>query len=150
MVAEPVGAGAGRTGGANALGEAIFGHGEGGGVPAELTERGVVLVVHDESGLSGPDRPIQLLTNWRRWGADESLAMRRREDGAWEIRLPRRPEGILEAFAFRFALGPGGRPEVDASGEVVGERRLPRVQAEEAAGAEPLVYEFRARGFGPD
>jgi len=144
MVAEPVGAGAGRTGGANALGEALFGRdASGSGIPAERAARGVVLVVHDESGMASEARPLLLVTSWTGW--TEPQAMRPRGDGAWEVRLASAPDD--RPLAFRFELGPGRAPEVDAAGEPMGERRLPRVSREAAEGPEPLVYEFRVRDF---
>lgn len=150
MVAEPVGAGAGRTGGANALGERLFGGGGSGdlGIPADQTARGVVLVVRDGSGLAGPERPILMVTNHGGWRVGDALRLERREDGAWEIRVPAPEAGENDALAFRFVLGPTGLPEVDESAEPVGERRLPRISEEQAVGEEPLRYEFVVRGFG--
>ncbi|MBK7404348.1 MAG: hypothetical protein IPJ41_06845 [Phycisphaerales bacterium] len=148
MVAEPVGAGAGRTGGANALGERLFGGSGDLGIPADQTARGAVLVVHDGSGRAGPDRPLLLLTNHEGWRLADALTLTQREDGAWEIRLPPPRAGENDALAFRFVLGPEGLPEVDESAEPVGERRLPRISQEQAVGEVPLRYEFAVRGFG--
>lgn len=148
MVAEPVGAGAGATGGANALGQALFGPAEERStVPAEQAPRGVVLVVRDQTGLAGPDRPLYLTTSRSGWEVRQDLRLRPRGDGAWEIRLPPHDPEATEPLTFRFVLGPGAAAEVDDAGEPVGARRLPRVSPAEAAGEEPLVYEFTVRAF---
>lgn len=156
MVAEPVGAGAGDSGGANAVGESLFGSGDAfRGIPAEQTARGAVLVVHDASGVAGEDRPVLVLTNHGRWAVDQALAMTLREDGAWELRLPAPVAGEPEALAFRFGVaggeaGGGVLFERGEAGGSVGARRLPRVKEAEAVGDEPLVFEFVVRGFGSE
>jgi hypothetical protein len=152
MVAEPVGAGAGKTGGANALGESMFGAGGSGeiGIPAERAARGVVLVVRDESGLAGEQRPLHLVTNHEGWAVSDDLRLARRGDGTWEIRVPRPGPGQTEPLAFRFVLGEQGLSELDEGGEPVGPRRLPRVGDAEAVGEEPLVYHFSVRAFAPE
>jgi len=149
MVAEPVGAGAGGTGGANALGEAMFGAGGSGetGIPAEQAARGVVLVVRDGSGLAREDRPLYLVTNHGGWESAHALPLTLGEDGVWQIRLPPPEPGRTDPLAFRFVLGLEASPELDDAGEPVGERRLPRVSERDAEGAEPLVYDFVARAF---
>lgn len=148
MMAEPVGAGAGDAGGANALGELLFGSGEvGRGIPAEQTARGALIVVRDETGLAGAQRPIYLLTNHDGWEVHEPMRLRPRDDGAWEIAAPVPEDGATEALAFRFVLGDTGLGEIDPSGEPVGPRRLPRIREADAEGEGPFVYEFILRGF---
>jgi hypothetical protein len=155
MSAEPVGAGAGDSGGANAVGESLFGAGGGRegafrGIPAEQTARGAVLVVRDASGVAGEGRPVLVLTNHGRWEVSAALTMTHRDDALWEVRLPAPTAAEPEPLAFRFAvLGDDGRPRwaSDEAGEPVGERRLPRVSEAEALGDRPLVYEFVV-GFG--
>ena len=157
MVAEPVGAGAGRTGGANAIGQSLFGTGDSGdlGIPAERAARGVELIVRDESGLASPDRPILLLTNRTAFATASALPFVQRATGEWVLRLPT-PDtetGQSEPLAFRFALadGAGGlRPAIDDEGTVTGARRLPRVTEDEAIADTPLRYEFRVLGFAEE
>lgn len=60
MVAEPVGAGAGQTGGANAIGELISEHRAG---------AKVVIVVDDRTGSATPDRPLLLSALGTGWEA---------------------------------------------------------------------------------
>ncbi len=152
MVAEPVGAGAGTTGGANAIGEALFGSGEAGrGIPAEQTARGAVLVVRDAGGVAGAERPIVLLTNHGRWEVEAGQPLTLRDDGSWAIAIPPPRPGQTEAMAFRFVMfDTQGTPlaELDAGGKPMGPRRLPRIPEKEAVGEEPLVYRFEVRGFG--
>ena len=143
MHAPPIGAGAGETGGANALGEAMFGSGVR-GIPAEQLARGVVLVVRDASGRAGAASPIRIVTNEGLWRLDRALAMEWREDGSWEAQLPPGERGRVP-LEFRFVLGDGMR-EVDPSGAPVGARRLPLVEDDGVEGA--LVFEFEVAGFG--
>ncbi len=151
MVAEPYGAGAGDTGGANAIGEALFGSGDAvRDIPAEMTARGAVLVVRDASSLASIDRPIVLLTNHTNWQPEAAHPLTLRDDGSWFIAIPPPVPGQTEAMAFRFVvLDAQGDPhaELDAGGEPMGPRRLPRVHEDEAVGEEPLVYEFVVGGF---
>ncbi|VAX41386.1 hypothetical protein MNBD_PLANCTO03-2037 [hydrothermal vent metagenome] len=151
MVAEPVGAGAGDTGGANAIGRSLFGSGDAGrSIPAEQTARGAVLVVRDAGGVANAERPIVLLTNHGRWEAAGAEPLVLGADGLWSIALPPPGPGQTEPMAFRFAVLDGGETlvELDTAGEPMGERRLPRVNEDEAVGEEPLVYEFVVVGFG--
>lgn len=156
MVAEPVGAGAGQTGGANAIGQSLFGTGDSGdlGIPAERTARGVELLVRDESGLASSDRPVVLLTNRDGFAAANALPFSQQQDGTWILRLPTPAAGTgaeqSEPLAFRLGLaGDGGtvRLAIDDEGSVTGARRLPRVPEDEAIGQTPLRYEFRVSGF---
>jgi hypothetical protein len=152
MMAEPVGAGAGNSGGANAVGESLFGTGQAvRGIPAEQTARGAALVVMDASGRSDGGHPVVVLTNHGQWSAGAGLRMELRGDGSWYLRLPAPVAGEPEALAFRFVvLGEGGAVlrELDEAGEPVGERRLPRVPEGEAVGDGALEYRFRVGRFG--
>lgn len=157
MVAEPVGAGAGQTGGANAIGQSLFGTGDSGdlGIPAERTARGVELVVRDASGLARTDRPIVLLTNRDGFAASGALPFVQRAAGEWVLRLPAPAAEAeqSEPLAFRLGLGSSGgtvRLAIDEEGAITGARRLPRVPEDEAIGATPLRYEFRVTGFAED
>ena len=151
MVAEPVGAGAGDTGGANAIGRSLFGSGEATrSIPAEQTARGAMLVVRDASNLASVERPIVLLTNHGRWEVAEAWPLVPGADRSWSIALPPPVAGQAEPLAFRFAILTGEEllAELDTAGEPMGPRRLPRVNEDEAVGEEPLVYEFVVVGFG--
>lgn len=153
MVAEPVGAGAGRTGGANALGQSLFGTGDSGdlGIPAEATARGAELLVHDATGRADAQHPILLLTNHDSFDLSKALPLSLRDDGQWILRLPPPRAGRDEPLAFRFVLGQRdgtALPERSLDGEVTGARRLPRVSEDEAIGETPLRYRFVIRAFG--
>lgn len=152
MVAEPVGAGAGDSGGANAIGEALFGHGDTTvRIPAEETARGAALIVRDASGRADGAHPIVVLTNHGQWSPQRGLRMERRADSLWYLRLPPPEAGDPDPLAFRFViLGDAGEAlrEFDDEGEPVGDRRLPRVTEEEAVGETPLEYTFTVQRFG--
>lgn len=154
MVAEPVGAGAGTTGGANAIGQSIFGDGTAESrVPAERTARGVELLVLDRTGLASPDRPIVLLTNHTGFDAGHALPLTLADGGLWTLRLPEpqsaRQQGERLAFRFGLLLSDGVvLPERGEDGEIIGARRLPRVTEREAIADTPLRYEFVVRVFG--
>jgi hypothetical protein len=153
MSAAPVGAGAGRSGGANAIGEAIFGESDAErGVPAERTPRGVVVLVEDRTGISSPDRPVVLFRNWERFAPEAAIPMERAGEGLWRLRLPPPGPGQNEPLAFRLGV-PGEVPgeyllELDPSGTPTGARRLPRVPDDLASGETPLEYTFVVRSFG--
>src|SRR3954462_1648516 len=73
MNAPPVGAGAGQTGGANAIGEYLA-HGSakprpapGTMVPPESLAQGFTLLVTDETKLAGPASPMYLAGNVNNW-----------------------------------------------------------------------------------
>ena len=157
MVAEPVGAGAGQTGGANAIGQLISGTGDPDrGIPAERAPRGVELLVRDETGLATPDRPIVLLTNHDRFDAASAVPFVQQDTGEWLLRLPP-PEtntGQEQPLAFRIGLRTADSMvmlEQGADRSRAGVRRLPRVTEQEAVADSPLRYRFVVRSFAePD
>lgn len=61
MVAEPVGAGAGQTGGANAIGELLSEH---------RARAKVVVIVEDRTGLATEDRPLLIGTSGSEWAGE--------------------------------------------------------------------------------
>ncbi|MDQ7012690.1 MAG: hypothetical protein Q9O74_02200 [Planctomycetota bacterium] len=157
MVAEPIGAGAGQTGGANAIGQLIFGTGDPDrGIPAERAPRGVELVVRDETGLATTNRPILLLTNHDRFDVASAVPFVLQDTGEWLLHLPP-PEsepGQEQTLAFRIGLRTIDglvMLEQGADGRPAGVRRLPRVTEQEAVGDSPLRYRFVVRSFAePD
>ena len=113
MSAEPVGAGAGDTGGANALGEALFGtHHPTLGTPAELTARGVVLVGEDLTHRATAENPIYLVSNRTNWRVDPSWKLTQNDAGDWQIRVPAPEPGQTEALSFGFVLARDGLPNL--------------------------------------
>ncbi|MCL4741039.1 MAG: hypothetical protein KJZ54_02445 [Phycisphaerales bacterium] len=141
LAAPPVGAGAGQTGGANALGEYLAGRTR--LVPAESLPGGVAIVLHDASGQSSESRPVFIVID-----DAEPLRMARRADGAWVALLEQRT--VPGRAALRFVLGEEHAPEIDGDGREVGPRRLPMTDpAARPPGAEPPTIEFTAAGFGP-
>ncbi len=149
MSAEPVGAGAGDTGGANALGESLFGtHHASLGIPADMTARGAVLLVKDRSGLASEDQPIYVISNRTNWQIDPAWKMTFDPDhGMWTFRVPAPQPGQTEPLSFGFVLGDQGRVEIGSDGQRAGHRRLLRVSEKEAVGDTPLEYTMVVNGF---
>ncbi len=141
LAAPPVGAGAGQTGGANALGEYLAGRSR--LVPAESLPGGVAIVLHDASGQSSESRPVFIIID-----DAEPRRMARRADGAWIALLEQRTEPGRAAL--RFALGEEHAPELDAEARELGPRRLPLTDpTARPPGSEPPTFEFTAAAFEP-
>lgn len=175
MVAEPVGAGAGDTGGANALGEylsrrakkkmdeatilaesgvraaeAAYEH-ELATQPARMVapeslEQGFILLVDDRTDTASADLPIYLASNHSGWNAgNPGLVLSARSDMRWQIILPK--PSSAEPMQFKFTLGSWDLVEVDGDGEDVGNRSLPRVDASKLKPGEKPIIELAIEGF---
>lgn len=153
MVAEPIGAGAGQTGGANAIGQLIFSTGDPDRrIPAERAPRGVELLVRDDANLATDANPIVLLTNYDRFDPDQAHPFVQQSPGLWLLRLPPHQTeiGIDQTLAFRIALrNADGSVQLEQrpDGTPAGDRRLPRITEEQARGESPLRYRFVVHDF---
>lgn len=110
MRAEPVGPGAGDTGGANALGEFFAGSSldPGADLPAALP-MGAMLVVRDRTGRASPDAPMYLACADNGWAPDDGAwRLERGADGRWVLDLP---AGDVP-FEFMLTLGSWATAEV--------------------------------------
>ncbi|MEM1331058.1 MAG: hypothetical protein AAGG07_10900 [Planctomycetota bacterium] len=167
MMAEPVGAGAGETGGANAIGEAIRratgadrgpeGSAAGaealrdeqdGRVPPGSLGRAVELIARDRSGTARPGVPLVVLVSAAD-GEPFRSQMKLRQDGRWGVSIPAAVfEGnptptvafFLERDGVRFV-------EVSDGGAAADARPLPLVDP--SAGTLGVTMETRL-GVEPD
>jgi hypothetical protein len=127
----PTGAGAGDTGGVNAVGELAAGNPATHGtlrprpseesvetplVHPELLAQGFELVVEDATGLSNPNRPIYLASSINDWAtADPRWVFRRAADGTWRLTIP--PDSVPDPpLRFRLTLGQDGIVEATDQG----------------------------------
>lgn len=97
-------------------------------VRAETVRGGVRLVVRDDSGMAGPDRPVYLASSRNGWNpADPAQVLSPTEDGRWAIDVPH--DAAETVFLYKFTLGGWERNETDAHGFSIRNRRLPWVDA---------------------
>ena len=113
-------------------------------VASESLPQGFVLLVRDESGAAGPDRPLHLACNFNAWNpADPEWRLAPQPDGRWRLHITApSPDDRME---FKFTLGGWDREELDAAGGVIANRTLPAV--EPPPGAEPPVIELSIPRF---
>jgi enterochelin esterase-like enzyme len=162
MSAPPVGAGAGSTGGANAIGEYLA-HGSakrrdsgetdasadkpGELVSPESLPQGFVLVVTDESKLAGPASPIFLASSLNGWNpADPAFQLSAQSDGRWRIAVAH-PKGA-NAMEFKFTRGSWELEELDAACNVIPNRTLPKVDASKLVPGEQPKIELSVPHWG--
>jgi pullulanase len=163
MNAPPVGAGAGSTGGANAIGEYLA-HGSAKRrdtvagaapsedkpaelVPPESLAQGFVLVVTDEARLAGPASPIFLASNLNGWNpADPSFKLEPQSDGRWRIALAHPKDS--QPMQFKFTRGSWELEELDGSLNVIANRTLPKIDASRLAPGEQPKIELSVPHWG--
>ena len=125
MDVPPIGAGAGDTGGANAIGQLLatgsakpaaaeysgrgmplgYGTGDGAPVEPETLPQGFLLIVEDASTKASPSSPIFLACNWNNWNpSDPAFRLEPQSDMRWRI-LVKRPEGRTDRLEFKFTRG---------------------------------------------
>jgi hypothetical protein len=143
MNAPPVGAGAGSTGGANAIGEYLA-HGSAKRhdlslVSPESLSQGFVIEVTDESGLAGPASPIYLACNLNGWNAaDPAFKLSPEGEGRWRIALAQPQDA--RPMEFKFTRGSWDLEELDASLSTISNRTLPKVDSSKLAfGEQPVI-----------
>lgn len=161
--APPIGAGAGDTGGANAIGERLFGIREPGAdqiaeaeealrdeqegrVPADAIGRGLFIRAIDESGTANPGRPLLL----RVAHSDRLFEMNQQQDGSWALTLTPDQTASGETTLMAFEVGRDDERTValDASGEAAEPVAPPLIDPRGLeAGAIPRV-DVRLRAFG--
>jgi hypothetical protein len=144
--ARPVGAGAGSTGGANAIGEYLaHGSAKRRDIPTqnlvapESLPQGFVLVATDKTGLAGPGSPIYVSSNLNNWsGADEAWRLTLGSDGKWRLPVKRPAGGTLMEFQFTRA----GAQEAGADGKAITPRELPAMDLSRLSPGEAPEIEF--------
>jgi len=158
----PVGAGAGDTGGANAIGErfaARTGGDDSQTIPAaaaaepnmvapESLAQGFVLIVHDKTGMASPASPIYLAGNINNWNpADPNFKLSAQSDMRWRITLPK---PAAETLAFKFTRGDWSLEELDDNLAVIPNRSLPKVDASKLAPGEQPKIELVVPHWGDE
>jgi enterochelin esterase-like enzyme len=176
MNAPPVGAGAGSTGGANAIGEYLA-HGtakrrdvaradseqpgSAGAPPAqpqaapaalvapESLPQGFVLVVTDQTKLGSASSPIYLAGNLNSWNpADLAWKLAPGSDGRWTIAVPHRADG--RTMEFKFTRGSWELEELDGNLNVIANRTLPKVDASKLGPGERPTIELTVPHWGDE
>lgn len=171
MVAPPVGAGAGHTGGANAIGELLAGNAprhnahassedsalESGATTAqdlvqpESLPQGFILVVEDKARRATQTSPIYIASNlYSNWnpGAKEAM-LSAQSDMKWRIELPQpaqwkdAKDGKTPApLEFKFTRGSWELEELNEDLSKVSNRTLPKIDASKLKAGEKPVIEF--------
>lgn len=152
MDSPPVGAGAGETGGANAIGNMLAGHkadfsrkdeaAEKAGQPQlvepESLAQGFILIVQDKSGRAKAESPIYLAGNINNWNdADPAYKLTAQSDMRWRIEIPKPAVAPLE---FKFTRGSWKLEELNADLSTPGNRTLPKVDISKLApGEKPKI-----------
>lgn len=167
----PVGAGAGETGGANALGEFIkqreettpsvrpmnaSADGSGGAAeaatinPAEL-ETGFILIVEDKAKLASTTSPIYIAGNFNNWNpADPAYKLTPQSDMRWRILLtkPKSRANAAEPIRFKFTRGSWELEELKDDMSVPGDRTLPMLDASKVKPGEVPAIELVVSKWG--
>lgn len=171
----PVGAGAGSTGGVNAIGEMIAGNaanhsagpreaptaapgGGGAGATAagageprmvhpEELEQGFILIVHDAPKLASTSSPIFLAGTINGWNpGDARWKLEAQSDQTWRIVVP--APANRRPIEFKFTRGSWDLEELTAEMTPVANRTLPKVDASRLAPGEMPRFEFTIPAWG--
>jgi enterochelin esterase-like enzyme len=155
MNAPPVGAGAGDTGGANAIGEYLA-HGTTrapADAPApqmiepESLPQGFTLIVNDQAGLATPESPIFLAGSINNWNpAEPAFRLSQQSDSKWRISLPK--PTVTGRMEFKFTRGSWALEELDDALNPIANRTLPLVDASKLAPGEQPKVEFTIPKWG--
>ncbi|MCC6677698.1 MAG: hypothetical protein IT436_11185 [Phycisphaerales bacterium] len=149
----PVGAGAGETGGANAIGNVIAGHkadytradeaaeqaaAQPRMVQPESLEQGFILIVQDKSGRAKAESPIYLAGTVNNWNpADPAFKLTPQSDMRWRIEVPRPAAAPME---FKFTRGSWTLEELNADLSAPANRKLAPIDISKlTAGEKPRI-----------
>lgn len=173
LIGPPVGAGAGATGGANAIGNLLAGKpaNEGawrtdepppanvvaaaGLVQPESLPQGFILVVEDKAKLATQASPIHIAGNFNSWNpGDKKYQLSAQSDMRWRIEFAQ-PDGWQggktgTALAFKFVRGDWALEELQADMTPPGNRQLPKVDASKLKPGEKPIFEFSVAHWGDE
>jgi len=164
----PVGAGAGDTGGANALGEAfkarleavpvvakVNGHAEAVDdanlVDPTTLEQGFLIVVEDKAKLANASKPIYIAGNFNGWNpADPDYKLTPQSDMRWRIQLKKPVSKINanEPIKFKFTRGGWDYEELRDDMSVPTDRTLPKVDMSKVKPGELPQIEMSVAKWG--
>lgn len=170
LIGKPIGAGAGATGGANAIGNLLAGkpadegawrkeqppvNAASGMVQPETLPQGFILVVDDKSRLATQASPIFVAGNFNNWNpGDRKYQLSPQSDTRWRIEFAQ-PDGWQNgktgiALAFKFTRGDWALEELQADMTPPGNRTLPKVDASKLKAGEKPVIEFSVAHWGDE
>ncbi len=168
MDVPPIGAGAGDTGGANAIGQllatgsakptaqdysgkglpAAYAAAGGSPIEPESLSQGFLLVVEDASTKASPSSPIFLACNWNNWNpGDPAFRLEPQSDMRWRI-LVKRPEGRTDRLEFKFTRGDWALEELNDDLSAPANRTLPAVDPASIKEKDPPKFELRVATWG--
>lgn len=167
MKVAPIGAGAGSTGGANAIGEMLAGNRgnkavDPGAAPAaaavgpvqpESLQDGIILIVEDKSKKASQSKPIYFAGNLNNWNpGDKGFRLDPQSDMRWRIQFSKAQLEKLKGarMEFKFTLGSWEEVEQDAKGGDIANRTLLAVDAAKVPRGEPLKIELAIDSFKQD
>jgi predicted alpha/beta superfamily hydrolase len=164
MDAPPIGAGAGATGGANAIGELFAGNKANASAkekeqpkdapsPAPAAnlidpttlEQGFIILVNDKVKRSSASDPIYFASNVTGWNpGDAAFKLTPQSDMKWRLHLtkPKSKGNPNEPIEFKFARGSWDACEVNADLSDMGNRTLPKIDASKLKQGEIPTIEF--------
>lgn len=156
----PVGAGAGQTGGANALGNMMAGHEVGEqAAPAaapdlvapESLAQGFVIVVDDPTKLATLDSPIFIAGNFNNWNPGQGqYRLTPQSDLRWRIIFDGPPKIAGKRMEFKFTRGDWALEELSTDMSKIGNRTLPLVDVSTLKNDEKPVIEMRVARWGDE
>jgi pullulanase len=164
----PVGAGAGDTGGANAVGELIadrratrptLTHANGhvtrdgdatSAAPSDDTvdpltlDTGFIVLVRDMTGASSPTSPIYIASQLNNWNpGDERFKLSAQSDMRWRLHVTRDMlRGSPSAVEFKFTRGKWELEELNKDFSVPANKRIPRVAKDSVTPGQPPTIEY--------
>lgn len=160
----PVGAGAGQTGGANALGNVLAGHkadysrqdeeaekaaaAQPSLVQPESLEQGFILIVQDKASKATAQSPIYIAGTFNNWNpADPAYKLTPQSDMRWRIEMPRPAAGPIK---FKFTRGSWALEELKADLSAPGDRTLAPIDASKLARGEKPRIELVVERWGDE
>ncbi|GMV25420.1 MAG: hypothetical protein AMXMBFR58_14510 [Phycisphaerae bacterium] len=173
MQPRAIGAGAGDTGGANAIGELLAGNrathnaanepaasdqvevADGQAAPQpeprlvqpEELPQGFVVIVDDKAKRASEASPIYFASSINGWNPrDEKYRLTSQSDGKWRIILPAKPGGGL--IEFKFTRGSWSLEELDANLNPIQNRYFPKVDVSKLQPGEQPRIEFTIPAWG--
>lgn len=115
-------------------------------VQPETLPQGFVLVVKDHSGKANKDNPIYFASSINGWNpADPEYLLEGRSDTRWQIIIDQDLQGV--GVQFKFTQGGWDREELDAEGNAIPNRSLPKVDASKLAQGERPIIELEVIDF---
>lgn len=157
----PVGAGAGQTGGANALGNMLAGHSAAHAASASEAEpemvapetlaQGFVLVVEDPTKLATLDSPIFIAGNFNNWNPGHGqYRLTPQSDLRWRYIFDGPPKIAGKRMEFKFTRGDWALEELSTDMSKISNRTLPMVDVSKLKSDEKPVIELRVARWGDE